>query len=39
MTQNQEEKEVKSCCQGEENACGEGCACGAEGEHAAEGQA
>lgn len=33
MTQNQEEKEVKSCCQGEENACG------AEGEHAAEGQA
>ena len=39
MTQNQEEKEVKACCQGEENACGEGCACGAEGEHAAEGQA
>ena len=39
MTQNQEEKEVKSCCQGEENACGEGCACGAEGEPAAEGQA
>lgn len=39
MTQNQEEKEVKSCCQGEENACGEGCACGAEGEHAAEGHA
>lgn len=39
MTLNQEEKEVKSCCQGEENACGEGCACGAEGEHAAEGQA
>lgn len=39
MTQNQEEKEVKSCCQGEENACGEGCACGAEGERAAEGQA
>lgn len=39
MTQNQEEKEVKSCCQGEENACGEGCAYGAEGEPAAEGQA
>lgn len=39
MTQNQEEKEVKSCCQGKENACGEGCTCGAEGEHAAEGQA
>ena len=39
MPQTQEEKAVKSCCQGEENACGEGCACGAEGEHAAEGQA
>lgn len=37
MTQNQEEKEVKSCCCEGETPCGEGCACGAEAAAGAEG--